>query len=523
MGKVLKALPFDAQQTIDPLTGKLGYDRTSNAKDLAAWMGEYFGNGVIVKGGNVLGTELEVTAATGLNTSVAIGEAVINGRTCWNELATEIAVDVGDTSDRIDRIVLSLDTTKEVRTIEIKVLKGTPNGAPVAPTLTRTTDIYQLSLAQVRVNASQALIESLTDERPDATLCGMSNVLIGIKPPTGMDAVTVQLSPETAILYGVSDADDAFKRAIVDYSSYQAFCANVNDNSLDAAFGKNNEDMMFGLGLQLAMYAWFKGNSKTTYPFTKLLKRGSFIDVLENTLASDELEANATLGSLITSNAYAANLKNTNLGLAKKHLSRLISVNPDEYTVDEFFASSTIIQAIFASASASLYITTSIAPLVARMASNSNFNLYLLNSTQLATLLASTKVTNAIKSDIGFFNLAYTESLVPAKRTIIESAFASANADLFTGTIVQEVGISNYRQTITYITNRKAFVIWGNTVTYTTTWTGNAFLSDPQVYTVSGTGDSKAHIRKFLDGTLTGYYNGNSAFVQTVSFISLTV
>jgi len=74
MGKVLKALPFDAQQTIDPLTGKLGYDRTSNAKDLAAWMGEYFGNGVIVKGGNVLGTELEVTAATGLNTSVAIGK-----------------------------------------------------------------------------------------------------------------------------------------------------------------------------------------------------------------------------------------------------------------------------------------------------------------------------------------------------------------------------------------------------------------------------------------------------------------
>ena len=303
MGKVLKALPFDAQQTIDPLTGKLGYDRTSNAKDLAAWMGEYFGNGVIVKGGNVLGTELEVTAATGLNISVAIGEAVINGRTCWNELATEIAVDVGDTSDRIDRIVLSLDTTKEVRTIEIKVLKGTPNGAPVAPTLTRTTDIYQLSLAQVRVNASQAVIASVTDERPDATVCGMSNVLIGIKPPTGMDAVTVQLGAENVLNYGAANVDEAFGKAL-DLSSYQAFCASVNATSLDAAFGKNNVNKVFRLGLQLAMYAWFKGTSSASL-FTNLIKYDTLSEIESDATALEELYADTHLNSLISSNPYA--------------------------------------------------------------------------------------------------------------------------------------------------------------------------------------------------------------------------
>ena len=51
-------------------------------------------------------------------------------------------------------------------------------------------------------------------------------------------------------------------------SSYMAFCANVNADSLDAAFGKGND--VNGIGRQLAMYSWFKGTDKTEFPFTYL-------------------------------------------------------------------------------------------------------------------------------------------------------------------------------------------------------------------------------------------------------------
>ena len=52
-------------------------------------------------------------------------------------------------------------------------------------------------------------------------------------------------------------AGDISKR--LDKSSFMAFCANVNADSLDAAFGKHNESSIGGLGYQLAMYSKFKG------------------------------------------------------------------------------------------------------------------------------------------------------------------------------------------------------------------------------------------------------------------------
>jgi len=61
-------------------------------------------------------------------------------------------------------------------------------------------------------------------------------------------------------------------------ASYLAFCGNVNANMNDAAFGKNNEENMIGLGRQLAMYAWFKGDSKITYPFTNLITKNTLAE-----------------------------------------------------------------------------------------------------------------------------------------------------------------------------------------------------------------------------------------------------
>ena len=62
-------------------------------------------------------------------------------------------------------------------------------------------------------------------------------------------------------------------------ASYMTFCSEgygstANPGALDAALGKNNEDMILQIGRQLAMYAWFKGVNKTSYPFTNLKEIG---------------------------------------------------------------------------------------------------------------------------------------------------------------------------------------------------------------------------------------------------------
>ena len=89
--------------------------------------------------------------------------------------------DLPDTQyDRIDRIVLRLDKSLEVRAINAKVLKGTPAANPVPPALTRNDNVYEISLAQIRILKGKSYIEGfqITDERLDASVCGLVNSLI---------------------------------------------------------------------------------------------------------------------------------------------------------------------------------------------------------------------------------------------------------------------------------------------------------------------------------------------------------
>lgn len=85
--------------------------------------------------------------------------------------------------------------------------------------------------------------------------------------------------------------------------SYQAFVAAVNEDTVSAAFGKNNEDMIKGVGRQLAMYAWFKGEDKDDYPFTNLKSMSTLKDmnhdIYKDIIGSDSIT------QLVIGNEYA--------------------------------------------------------------------------------------------------------------------------------------------------------------------------------------------------------------------------
>jgi hypothetical protein len=126
---------------------------------------------------NVL-NELKVIETNPARLAVAVdtGEGWLQGYWYANDALKEIDLEAADaTNPRIDRIVLRLDTVTD-RIISAIVLKGTPAVAPVAPALTRTEQIWELSLAQVYVGAGVTSIANanITDERNDSVLCGQA-------------------------------------------------------------------------------------------------------------------------------------------------------------------------------------------------------------------------------------------------------------------------------------------------------------------------------------------------------------
>lgn len=83
---------------------------------------------------------------------------------------------------RIDRVVVSWQTTNYVALPEVKILKGTPASNPVAPALTNNNLLRQISLAAIYVPAGATAITSalITDERLNPAVCGLVTCGIGI-------------------------------------------------------------------------------------------------------------------------------------------------------------------------------------------------------------------------------------------------------------------------------------------------------------------------------------------------------
>ncbi|OAB31745.1 hypothetical protein PMSD_18340 [Paenibacillus macquariensis subsp. defensor] len=149
------------------------------AREFAEYFGRFLTNGVF-NGGQYL----QVTA-TGTNSyvSISLGSAWIKGYaySVYDE-AVSLPITPATTLDRIDRIVLRLDTSTPVRSIKAIVLQGVPNANPVPPSLVRSGDIFDLSLAQVRVVANSIIVTQakITDERMNSTVCGLVNSLIQV-------------------------------------------------------------------------------------------------------------------------------------------------------------------------------------------------------------------------------------------------------------------------------------------------------------------------------------------------------
>lgn len=98
-----------------------------------------------------------------------------------------LSVDMADAVfTRIDRVVISWQTTNYVALPEVSILKGTPASNPVAPALTNNSVMRQISLASIRIPAGSTAITAamITDERLDDSVCGL--VVCGVRVDTSV-------------------------------------------------------------------------------------------------------------------------------------------------------------------------------------------------------------------------------------------------------------------------------------------------------------------------------------------------
>ncbi|WP_061316867.1 hypothetical protein [Clostridium botulinum] len=145
-------------------------DRRYKAEDFASYFASFIGNGVFPNPS----TSLQVIANNDMSVTDKPGKGWINGFYYQNTDDFILKLDVADgVLNRIDKVVLRLDFNK--RSINLYIKKGVFASSPVAPTLQRDADAYELGLADVKVNAGVIKITQadITDLRLDKNLCGI--------------------------------------------------------------------------------------------------------------------------------------------------------------------------------------------------------------------------------------------------------------------------------------------------------------------------------------------------------------
>lgn len=147
------------------------YDRVYSAERFAEYFASFIANGVFPNPATNL--QVVANAPSDMTVRVKSGLGWINGYYCNNDEDYLLTISPANgTLPRIDAVVLRWSRSN--RSISLEVKTGVATSSPSAPPLERSADNYELMLASIRVVAGTTSIAqaSITDKRPDSTVCG---------------------------------------------------------------------------------------------------------------------------------------------------------------------------------------------------------------------------------------------------------------------------------------------------------------------------------------------------------------
>lgn len=128
----------------------LNGDRTYNANQLSSMLDGVITDGIF----STIGLNLVVRNGTGMNVIVGSGRAWFNRTWTDNDTDLILAVDASDVVlNRIDNVVLEVNSAVDTRANSIKIVKGSPASTPSAPALVHTEFIHQYKLAEILISA----------------------------------------------------------------------------------------------------------------------------------------------------------------------------------------------------------------------------------------------------------------------------------------------------------------------------------------------------------------------------------
>lgn len=163
---------FDSLNPLEP-------DKVYTADEFTSYFHALITSGIMKGEGNMLKVE---TSGSNMNTTVDTGTAFLLGRQYENDSKLSLTHEIETLGrSRIDRVVLRLVLDMDARYIKAFVKKGVGGTAPIPPPLERTGNVYEISLAQVKVIGGQTYINAadVTDERgnPDVAPWAGSKIL----------------------------------------------------------------------------------------------------------------------------------------------------------------------------------------------------------------------------------------------------------------------------------------------------------------------------------------------------------
>lgn len=167
--------PFDSHVTYEE-DGTPVYDRAISSEPLRNLLHKLFTDGILPD----VSTNLQVVAGTGMNVVVKAGFAIVQGCLKLEENDRTLAIQASSaTNDRIDTVVLRLNSNDDQRYCDLYIREGTPATNPVRPNLVRSDSVYELGLADIFVSKSITSItqSKITDTRYEAERCGVISSL----------------------------------------------------------------------------------------------------------------------------------------------------------------------------------------------------------------------------------------------------------------------------------------------------------------------------------------------------------
>lgn len=162
-------------------------DRRYDAVQMSSLFDGIINDGVFMS----IGSKLMVTANTGMSVVVGTGRAWFNHT--WTNVDAPFALTLDPSEvllNRIDAVVLEVNSLSEVRANSIKIVKGTPSSNPVAPTMIDTTGQHQHALAYISVPAlATTVVQGNITNKVGTATCPF---ITGVLETMDIDALIVQ-------------------------------------------------------------------------------------------------------------------------------------------------------------------------------------------------------------------------------------------------------------------------------------------------------------------------------------------